>query len=185
MCEHMGAVRWRDTTLLIWIHIVQTDHRFGLENARIIDHGRFKLERLVKGALHLGVHAVNRCVRLSINVKVKGHLHEETTCSREGITMSVYGHADGRSSHTRATIHRANYMRKGPDDGYDRRRRKQPNLESILSELNSFYLPPALNLFLSLFQYPLLPLISNLSHAGLAPPPSLICLILTTFSQSS
>ncbi len=41
--------------MLIWIHIAEADHRFDLENAKIIDHGRFKLERLVKGALHLAV----------------------------------------------------------------------------------------------------------------------------------
>ncbi len=64
--EHQGAVRRRETTSLIWMHTAETGHSFDFENAKAIDHGRFKGERLVKEALHSGPQAVNRCVSLPV-----------------------------------------------------------------------------------------------------------------------
>ncbi len=46
------------------------DHLFfDFENAKAIDHGRFKGERLVKEALHTGQQAVNRCVSLPVQYR--------------------------------------------------------------------------------------------------------------------
>ncbi len=65
-CEHQGAVRRRETTSLIWMHTAETGHSFDFENAKAVDHGRFKGERFVKDALHSGPQAVNRCVSLPV-----------------------------------------------------------------------------------------------------------------------
>ncbi len=48
------------------MHTAETGHSFDFENAKAIDHGRFKGERLVKEALHSGPQAVNRCVSLPV-----------------------------------------------------------------------------------------------------------------------
>ncbi len=95
---------------MIWLHIAETDHRFDLENAKIIDHGRFKLERLVKGAYIFGRNTPSNV----LGDPEKGQLHEESTCSREGAAMSVYGHADGRSSHAGTTFHMTNFYAQRP-----------------------------------------------------------------------
>ncbi len=43
-----------------WMHIAETSHSFNFENAKAVDHGRFKRDRLVKEALHLELQAFNR-----------------------------------------------------------------------------------------------------------------------------
>ncbi len=63
--EHQGAVQKQETTFLIWMHTAKTGHSFDFENAKAIDHGRFKGKRLVKEALHSGPQAVNRCASLA------------------------------------------------------------------------------------------------------------------------
>ncbi len=60
--ENQGAVRRRETTVLIWLHTAETGHSFVFENAKAVNHGRFKEERLVNEALHAGPQTVNRCI---------------------------------------------------------------------------------------------------------------------------
>ncbi len=64
--EHQGAVRKKETTSLIWMHTAETGHSFYFENAKAIDYGHFKGERLVKEALHSERQAVNRYVSLPV-----------------------------------------------------------------------------------------------------------------------
>ncbi len=54
--EHKGAVQRRETTK---VHKCETGHSIVFENAKAIDHGRFKGERLVMEALHSGPQVVN------------------------------------------------------------------------------------------------------------------------------
>ncbi len=60
--EHQGAIRRRETTSFIWMLTAETCHRLDFENAKAVNHGRFKEERLVNEALHSEPQAVNRCV---------------------------------------------------------------------------------------------------------------------------
>ncbi len=57
--KHQGAVRRRGTT-------AETGHSFNFENAKAIDHGCLKGERLVKEALHSGPQAFNQCASLPV-----------------------------------------------------------------------------------------------------------------------
>ncbi len=51
------------------MHTAETGHSFYFENAKAIDHGRVKGERLVKEALHSGPQTVNRYVSLPLQYK--------------------------------------------------------------------------------------------------------------------
>ncbi len=64
--KHQGAVRRPETTSFIWMLTAENCHRFKFENAKAVNHGRFKEERLVNEALHAGPQAVNRCVSLPL-----------------------------------------------------------------------------------------------------------------------
>ncbi len=64
--KNHGASLRRETTSLILMHTTETGHSFGFENAKAVNHGRSKGERLVNEALHSGPQAINRCVSLPI-----------------------------------------------------------------------------------------------------------------------
>ncbi len=53
-----------EMTSLHWMHMANTGHHFGYDNAKVIEKRLFTRERVVNEALHSGPQTVNRCVQL-------------------------------------------------------------------------------------------------------------------------
>ncbi len=84
---HQGAVRRRETTSLIWMHPAETAHSLDFENAKTIDHGRFKGREV----LHSGPQAGNRCASLPVRCQAISTRVRKNDKFKEG---STYEHTN-------------------------------------------------------------------------------------------
>ncbi len=138
-------------------------------NAKAINHGRFKWERLVKESLHSGPQTANRSVSLPLQyqaIQRRVNHREYRKIQERGFTRSTYVHTDGRSTYTRAEFHATNNACKGTDNGHGRTNTRQtPSLF-----INRLKTPPPS------FQTSLL--LTLISFLSTYPAPSLFILLI-------
>ncbi len=109
--EHQGAVRSWEATPLAWMNTAETGHSLDFENAKSIDHGHFKGQRLVKEALHSGPRSVRLTPGTIPSDPDRNQSQGSTADSSRGSTRSTYGPTGGRSPHKRTELHGTNHAR--------------------------------------------------------------------------